>query len=205
MTKLPAPSLSGEIALQEEKDSRDMLITVDNWNHEKDQSQCEQHLKELVELKLKLAKRSMTPRAWPVLYLSKPPVQTYLKWVVESTTDKSVNKVENMENFEYTKLLMQQLVDPSDLNLVENFPDKYIISKWLYQPEKVQDILPLECKDFLSLQSFLKQALEDLHIAQANTGMEPAHQQAKLRATTCVARVVNHLHAQSPPQSKTEI
>ena len=92
MTKLRVQSLGGNIALQEEVHSTDILMTVDSWNDEKDPHKCEHHLKELAKLKLDLTKRSMTPQAWPVLYLSKQPVQTYLKWVVEVTKDKSVNE-----------------------------------------------------------------------------------------------------------------
>ena len=181
MTKLHTISLIGEIALQEETDFANILRTVNSWNTEKDRHKCKQHLKELAQLKLNSL---MTPRAWPVLYLSKLPVQNYLKWVMKVTMD------EPQESSENIKFLMQQLVDPLDLNLVENFPDKHCISNWLYQSE--QDILPLEWKDFLSLQNFLNQALEDL-IAQTQSCMGPSQQQAQIYATTCVAHAVNHL------------
>jgi len=181
MTKFHIISLIGEIALQEETDFANILKTVNSWNKVKDQHECKQHLKKLVQLKLN---SSMTPRAWPVLYLSKLPVQNYLKWVMKVTMDEAQESSENM------KFLMQQLVDPLDLNLVENFPDKHCISKWLYQSE--QDILPLEWKDFLSLQTYLKQALEDL-IAQTQSCTGPSKQQAQIYATTCVTHAVNHL------------
>ena len=196
MTKLHARSLGGEIVLQEEAHSENTMVLVNSWNVKKEASKCEQHLKKLVKVKLDLARRSMTPHAWPVLYLSKLPVQNYLKWVVEVSKEKGATATQGAEtqvSSEFIKLLMQQLVDPSDLHLVENFPDKYCISKWLYQSDQVETILPLECKDFLTLHDFLKQALENLYIAQVKTGMAPAWQQAQIHATTCVARVVNHL------------
>ena len=185
-------SVSAGVAFQEEADSTDLVRTMNSWIDEEDPYKCEQHLKELVRLKLDLTERSMTPQAWPVLCLSKQPVQTFLKWVVKVTKN-SVNKGENEESIENTKLLMQQLVDPSDLNVVENFPDKYIISKWLYQSEKVQDILPLECKDFLSFQNFIKNALVGLHNAQTKDAMGLAQQEAQLHVTSCVAQAVSHL------------
>ena len=88
---------------------------------------------------------------------------------------------------------MQQLVASSDLNLIENFPDKHFISKWLYQSEKFEDILPVECKDFLSLMNFLKHVLEELYISQAQNGIGPSQKQAQIHATKCVTQVINHL------------
>ena len=194
MTGLQPSLLDGEIALQEEAKSADILMTVDSWNDKKDPQKCEQHLKALVQLKLDLAKSSMTPWTWPILYLSKPSVQNYLKWVVKVTKDKSVTVTEvgTQNTSEYIKPLMRQLVDPSDLSLVENFADKHHISKWLYQSDKMQDILPLECTDFLTFQHFIDQALENLYQAKAKSDVV-SQQQAQIHATTCVAQVVNYL------------
>ena len=195
MTKLHARSMGGEVALQEEAHSASTLALVNGWNAKKEANKCEEHLKKLVKVRLDLAKRSMTPRAWPVLYLSKLPVQNYLKWVVEVSKERSANATqgaETHESSEFIKVLMQQLVDPSDLHLMENFPDKHCISKWLYQSDQVETILPLECKDFLTLQDFLKQALDNLYIATGVAGA-PANQKAQVHATTHVAQVVNHL------------
>ena len=195
MTKLQARLLGEEAVLQEEAHSMDIMTTVNSWNKQKNQNSCEQYLRHLVNLKLQLAKRSMTPRAWPVIYLSKSPIQNYLKWVVKVTEDRSEKTTEDKSqgNFESIKHLMQQLVDPSDLNLVRNFPDKNYISKWLYQSD--QDILPLECKDFLNLHGFFKQALEDVYFAQTRSDMAQAQQQDKIYVTKCVTQVVNHLRS----------
>ena len=184
MTKLRVHSLGAEVTLQEEARSMKILTTVNEWNAQKNQNFCELHLKQLAQQKLQIAKRSITPQAWPVFYLSKPPIQNYLKWVTKVTEHRS-GKITEGKSQESIRLLMQQLVDPSDLNIVENFPDKHCISKWLYQSEQIEVILPLECKDFLNLQIFFKQALEDLYLAQTS-GSGKAQQQAKICATVHV-------------------
>ena len=181
MTKLQALSLGGEIALQEEAHSADILVAISNWNDQKDEKSCELHLKQLARLKLELTKRSMTPQAWPILYLSKPLIQNYLKWVMKVTEDS--------ESQACIKLLLQQLVDPLDLNLVEFFPNRHYISKWLYQSN--EEVISLECKDLLSLLTFLKQA--NFYLAQTKSDTGTAQQQAKLQATTCVVDVINYL------------
>ena len=195
MTELQAQLLGEGAVLQEEAHSMDVMMTVKSWNDQKNQNSCEQYLRHLLNLKLQLAKRSMTPRAWPVIYLSKSPIQNYLKWVVKVTEDKSEKTMadKSQENSESIKHLMQQLVDPSDLNLVQNFPDKHYISKWLYLSD--QDILPLECKDFLNLHGFFKQALEDVYFPQTKSDMAHAQQQHQIYATKCVTQVVNHLRS----------
>ena len=186
MTKLLAPSFGGEMVLQATDSAHELMTIMDSWNDKKDQTKCGQHLKELIQWKLNVNKRSMTFRAWPVFYLSGLPVQNYLKWVVKATEG------ENQGNCKYIKCLMQQLVDPLDLHLVENFPEKHYVAKWLYQSDQAEDILPLKYEDILSLQNFIKQALENLSLTMGGIG--PVPQEALIHATTCVTRVVNHLH-----------
>ena len=137
MTKLQVQSLGAEVTLQEEARSTEILTTVNEWNAQKNQNNCELHLKQLTRQKLQVTKRSMTPWAWPVFYLSKLPIQNYLKWVTQITEHRS-GKITEGKSQESIKLLMRQLVSPSDLNIVESFPDKHCISKWLYHSEQAE-------------------------------------------------------------------
>jgi len=120
--KLPR-YVSTKVLIFEAGGAEDIMKQVSSWNKSKDPSKCEECLKELLRTKSNLAK-SKKNQAWPILYLSKFPIQQYLKWVV---------KVMQGKNSKHIKPLMQQLLEPSDVDAVKNFPDKDFIFKWLNQ------------------------------------------------------------------------
>lgn len=170
MTNLKAKSVLAEVLTIEQEDAKDVLKDVDTWNKSKDPSKCEEYLNELLRIKLNLA-RSMNPQAWAHHYLSGTPIQQYLKWVVESMQDTSAQHI---------KLLVQRLVEPSDLNLVKSFPGKHFICKWLNQTDQLPNQRTPECKDLNSLQEFVQKALNMLYkaIAEGNTqGTEETQRQ----------------------------
>ena len=184
MTNLKAKSVLAEVLTIEQEDAKDVLKDVDTWNKSKDPSKCEEYLNELLRIKLNLA-RSMNPQAWAHHYLSGAPIQQYLKWVVESMQDTSAQHI---------KLLVQRLVEPSDLNLVKSFPGKHFICKWLNQTDQLPNQRTPECKDLNSLQEFVQKALNMLYkaIAEGNTqGTEETQRQV----TCYIAEAVNDLHS----------
>ena len=107
----------------DEQAIRDLLKKVSEWNRIKDVSKCERNL-----YKLRQAK-SLNPQAWPDLFLSKTPVQEYLKWVVH---------VGHGHNLEAVQQLVQFIFEPSDLKAVKQFPGEQQIIDWLYR-RKCQD------------------------------------------------------------------
>ena len=76
----------------EQKSDTDVEKIMENvkiWNESQDLSHCEDHLDFLVKTKQSLAKRSMDVQAWPSHYLSQPPIQHFLKSVVDSCIQQS--------------------------------------------------------------------------------------------------------------------
>ena len=182
MTNLNTNSVLAEVLKMNHENAIDVLKDVHAWNENKDPSKCEEHLNELLRIKLNLAK-SMNPEAWAEDYLSVPPIQQYLKWVVEVMNDCSA---------EHIKLLMQRIVEPSDFNLVKSFPGRHFIFKWLNQADKLSDSKALECKNLHDLQEFVQQALCKLN-AIAQDGTQNI-EQAQRHVTCYVAEVVDDLH-----------
>ena len=114
-------------AESDEQAIRDLLKKVSEWNRIKDVSKCERNLYELQRAK------SLNPQAWPDLFLSKTPVQEYLKWVV---------CVEHGHNLEVVQQLVQFIFEPSDFKAVKQFPGERQIIDWLYR-RKHQDSLEM--------------------------------------------------------------
>jgi len=118
--------------MTKEEDVKSTLREVSSWNEIQDPSKCEECLQQLLKTKSNLAK-SKKPQAWPILYLSRLPIQQYLAWVV---------KVMQGKNTKHIKPLMQKLLEPSDVDVVKNFPDKDFILKWLNQTNQHPDSEP---------------------------------------------------------------
>ena len=186
--------------LVEEEEDRDTAKTMEivrSWNDNQDMSQCIAQLATLVGVKQNLEKKSMNPKAWPSLFLSQPPLQQFLKSVVESCmqTCSPANK-----SIPQIKLYMRDLVEPITLGAVITFPDREYISRWLYTTEK--KFVPMDCRDFLSLQKYLQYALNHMYggmIRDDQKLMEIAVQpDISIKATATVAKAVSclryHLH-----------
>ena len=166
----------------EDEDRKSMLKEVSIWNETKDPSKCNECLDELLRTKSNLAKL-LNPQAWPNLYLSEVSIQQYLKWVVDVMEGKNASRI---------KVLMQHVVEPSDLNLVENFPGKHSIFKWLNQTVLLPDSQLPKCTNMRSLQDCVKKALEQLHMADAGDGTQTMEQTQK-QVTSYIAELVNDL------------
>ena len=166
-----------------------MLKEVSIWNETKDPSKCNECLNELLRTKSNLAK-SLNPQAWPNLYLSEVSIQQYLKWVVEVMQGKNASRI---------KVLMQHVVEPSDLSLVENFPGKHSIFKWLNQTDLLPDSQLPKCTNLRSLQDCVKIALEQLHMANAGYGTQTM-EQAQKRVTSYIAELINDLRTHMQQQ-----
>jgi len=162
--------------MTKKEDVESTLREVSSGNEIQDLTKCEECLNKLLITKLNLSK-SNNPHAWPILYLSEVPIQQYLKWVV---------KVMQGKDTKHIKALMQRLVEPADLNVVKNFPGKYLIFKWLNQTDLPADSKLPKCTDLKSLQHCVKKALEQLREATAGDNIENM-EQAQKSITLCLA------------------
>ena len=188
---------SPDQAEEQDRDAAKTMEKVRTWNDNQDMSQCIDQLAYLIGVKQNLEKKSMNPKAWPSLYLSQPPLQQFLKSVVESCiqpgspANKSIPQI---------KLYMRNLVEPITLGAVIIFPDREYISRWLYTTEK--KFVSMDCLDFLSLQKYLQYALNHMYGGMIRDGqklMEIADQpDISIKATATVAKAVSclryHLH-----------
>ena len=173
MSKLTAKSVLAEVLMIKE-DTKDLLEKVSEWNECKDVSKCDENLNELLKAKMELD----DPQTWPQLYLSNGPIQQYLKWISDVIPN---------ESFENIKYLVQNLVEPSEINTVGYFPGKHSIFKWLYQ---VPIGTPVKCDDITMFQDFIQKALKQLDEAAARE-ME----QTEIQVTSYLAEAINCLCA----------
>ena len=173
--------------LQGAEDAAKSVQIIESWNERGEVST--EHLPNLLDDKKAVVTSFRNLRAWPDLYLSQPPVQVYLRAVM-----KSVQMSRSQEDIEYTKLLMRQLVKPSDSCLVKELTD---VSDWLFHTEITQPIVALECTDMAALQAILETYLREMDLAKAESsslyGESPAQQVIKVQATAVVANAVNYL------------
>ena len=185
MTGIHTVSSETDQLLQEAEEATKGMALVKSWNEIKEVSP--KHLTELLNVKQDLVTTSRSLQAWQDLYLSQPPVQIYLRAVM-----KSVQMSHSQEDIEHTKLLMRQLVKPSNFCSVKELKD---VSTWLYPTEITKPTL--ECTDIAALQAILEAYLREMDLAKAESrfmyGESPEQQAVKVQATAVVANAVNYL------------
>ena len=184
---------------KQQKDAAQIMEEVKIWNDNHDMSECIDHLASLVKVKQDLARESIDPKAWSFLYLSKPPLQQFLKLVVESCEQPTSPINESSERI---KLYMQELVEPINLGADIHFPSREYICRWLYATEK--SFVPMDCQDFPNLQKHFQYALHHMYDCMTRGDaklMELADQpdiNCSIKLTATVAKAVSslryHLH-----------
>ena len=189
MTKLHTESLNTEQPIQEAEDAAQAMDAIKAWSEtEEEKRKCAQHLNDLLQVRESLVRTSMNLQAWTDLYLSKPPVQKYLRFVMEATQDPS------SEDTEYIKLLMRQLVKPTDVCVVRDLTD---IAMWLCYTDKAEAVTALECTDIVTLKMIVETNLDKMILAKGKSSSlyeeSPEQQDVKIQATSIVAKAVNYL------------
>ena len=189
MTKIHTESSLTEQPIREVESAAEDIRFIKTWCVSKEATaQCVEHLAELLQTKQELVRRSMNLQAWPDLYLSQPPVQRYLRFVMKFMQESSSGDTE------YIKLLMKQLIKPSDVCLVKELTD---ISEWLYHTDITEKIVALECTDLETLKTIIEANLQETVLAKAKSSSmyEDVSEQhvIMMQATTVVTKAVNHL------------
>ena len=168
-----------EDSIQKEKEKQapvlneDLISHVKRWNKAKDKRQIESNLKVLLEVKQSLK----FPRSWSD-YLSKEPLQEYIKWVVAITSKGE-------------KVLLQQIIHQSEMKFIPTSSD---ISSYLYS--QYQDEEHLSCTDFEMLLKHLEVELKKLHLASLRGDDElcEVNKSAKKKLAEVTFCLRNHLH-----------
>jgi hypothetical protein len=189
--------MNGYTERTEDKQQKDAAIIMEEvtiWNDNHNMSECIDHLIYLAKVKQDLIRESIDPKAWPSLYLSKPPLQQFLKSVVESCEQPTSPINESSERI---KLYMQELVEPINLGADIRFPSREYICRWLYATEK--SFVPIDCQDFPNLQEHFQYALQHMYdcmIRGEAKLMELADQpdiNCSIKVTATVAKAVSSL------------
>ena len=130
----------------------DVLISrVKRWNKAKDKSKIQSNLKVLIQ---EVKQSLKSPHSWSD-YLSQYPLVEYIKWVVSITSKQEV---------EYRKVLLQQIVDQSELKFLPVTASS-VISFYLYSQYQDREYKHLSCTDFEMFLKHLEGELEKLHSA----------------------------------------
>ena len=148
----------------QQREVAEELKHVTLWSQNPDPTHFEDQLTLLVKKKDMIIRDYMSPRAWPTDYLSHPPLQQYLKLVVECCFKARPCKSRQSDRL---KQYLRQLVSPVDLDITRVFPNQEVIRKWLYYRE--EPLSPVECFDFDSLHACFKRALESMESEQGST------------------------------------
>ena len=181
---------------KQQPDVAKILAKLEVWNKSEDMSHSKDHLVSLVEVKQSLSRKLVHRKTWPSQYLSQPPLQHFLKSVVDSYIQQSSPEHQLPE----IKLYMRQILDPISLGVVIPFPSREYICKWLYATES--PVVPMDCQDFQNFWTYFHYALDYMY--GDTTGRDPklmelASQLDKsIKATATVTNVVccvrDHLH-----------
>ena len=174
------------ILYSQQREVAEELKHVTLWSHNPDPADFEDQLALLVDKKHIVGKNSF--RMWPTDYLSYPPLQQYLRLVVES-----LYKPELIASGQSNQLkrYLRQLVEPIDLDVTRVFPNQESIRKWLHSP--TEKLLPqVDCHDFPRLHTYFKEALEIMDCVDTSNQVVPASAlpHNAVIATANVARAV---------------
>lgn len=122
------------------------------------QEELQERMEFLIGVKQELIKKTMNPKAWSSSYLIQPPIQQFLKSVLDIQ-----NATPPPSEAAYIKQLMQQLIQRSDLTL--DFPYKQDFLQWLYNEEKQHQpkiSVYQNCPDVISFCTYLELVIENL-------------------------------------------
>ena len=188
ITKLCTDSSTTEQLIQEEEEMEQAMGIIKIWNEEQDKTNYARYLNELLCVKQDLVSKSMSLQVWPERYLSQPPVQKFLRLVMKAKCDTS------SKDTEYIKLLMKQLVKPSDVHIAKGLTD---VSDWLYCTDTSESVVLLECTNLENLKMLVEENLNKMILAKAESILlyeqTPEQHQLKIQATVILTQAVNYL------------
>lgn len=131
----------------------DVVRTVASWNHSPEKLKYKERLNYLGSIKQNVAKVSLNPLEWPRAYLSQPALLSFLRSVVD-------NCIQQMPTAEI-RVAVKEVVEPIDLDTIEDMPFKKHISEWVYGTANFP--LCMDCENMLSLHKYFQYALEHMH------------------------------------------
>ena len=138
-------------ALRSSIELAQLTEVVKQWNGSSSMSQEEVqgYLNVLVDVKRELIKQSMNPEAWPLIYLTQPAIQQFLKTVLDAQTT-----VPPPPEAAYVKQLVLQLLQKGDIKL--DFPHREEFLSWLYGMQDKHGHVKLVHQNYYDLISFNK-------------------------------------------------
>ena len=138
-----------------------VLEHISKWNKSVDKTSqaTVQNLEYLIEVKSDLILSTGNPDDWMEKYLSQPPLQHFLQSV-------STFVQEKITTSRYIRFLMQQLVDPLDLQQLTSatFNNNGQLSEWLHKDDATHMLS--ETKDIRVLDEYLQNVIEEMELAK---------------------------------------
>lgn len=172
-----------------------VLEHISNWNKSTDKTSqaTVQILQYLIEVKSDLILSTGNPSEWMKKYLSQPPLQQVLQSVSSFVQDKVTTS-------RYIRFLMQQLIDPLDLQQLtsKTFNNKGQISNWLHKDNAIHILS--EKKDVRVLEEYLQNIIEEMEIAKIGRDLlastSAKHNEITLDSETKVAKAILSFQSQ---------
>ena len=153
------------------------------WNESKNSEEHVHYLNKLVTARCDIVKAAMNFQAWATQYLPHARLQYYLKQVTYTKAD--IRK----DDSKTIKLLVRQLVQPSDVLLVKDLAH---ISQRIYHTGAIAP--GFELADFMILKAILDRALEEMKSNSGAMYAESADQQGvRIKFTQIVAKAVKYM------------
>ncbi|XP_078476913.1 LOW QUALITY PROTEIN: interferon-induced very large GTPase 1-like [Lampetra planeri] len=147
-----------------------------------EQSDNDDHLEMLSDLKQKFYECTKTNRSWIDTCLSHPALQEFLTRIVSAYRH-------SCDETEWIKIKMRYLLEPN-IYAVENFPQRSSITQWVYGSDTVR-VLDVELKALAKTFTETKKRLKEA--TDASTYSETALNEAKVKGTNDVTFSLNSL------------
>ena len=136
----------------------DIEKLINEWTENADMYSSEYQLALLVEKKQQLVRKSLSLNAWPIYCLSQQLLQQFLRSIIDKNIKRGLGTTRQSDNI---KRLVLELVEPIDLNAVEDFPDRQHFCKLLYDIENVD--IPMKSDNIFSLEVYFNYILEYMY------------------------------------------
>ena len=130
---------------------------IKEWNENEDMPSSEDKLARLVEKKQELAKNTLNSKAWPIYCLSQQLLQQFLRTIIDTHFHHDSGRSKS----KWVKDRVLQLVEPTDLDIVNEFPDRQYFCKLLYDREMPP--VPMKIENFLDVEAYFHYTLDYMY------------------------------------------
>ena len=125
-----------------DNDAEEVSKKVGAWIEKISYCNSIEHISDLLKERERVTKENMDIQVWSRSYLCLGPVQRYFELIVDMCRKQHSTECENIKN------LLRQVVGPADLESVQNFPNRDVIRKWMFETHRAHALI--EYRDLMS-------------------------------------------------------